>query len=66
MKLKATIPLRGDRIDYTFNPKSGVHTVWFAMTGAIYTATTPGVIANILAPYRGVRDVDELFTWLVK
>jgi hypothetical protein len=66
VKLKASMSVRGDRIDYTLNPATGVHELWFAMSGARYTASCSGEIANVLAPYRGFRDVDELFAWLCR
>lgn len=66
MKLSTSLRVKGERIDYSFEPVSGLHTCWFASSGEIYACESPGGIANALAPFRGNRGVDELFAWLVK
>ena len=66
MKLSTSLRVKGDRIDYSFEPASGLHSAWFAKSGRICTSSCPGGIANELVPFRGHREVDELFSWLVK
>jgi len=66
VKLSTSLRVKGDRIDYWFEPASGLHSAWFASSGRICTCASPAGIANELAPYRGHREVDELFGWLVK
>lgn len=63
MKLRAELPVRGDRIDYWYDTERDEHTVAFAMSGASHTGKK-GAIASVIAPYRNHRCVSELFTWL--
>jgi hypothetical protein len=65
MKLKAELPIKGDRIDYFYDTVSNEHTAIFAMSGTVYTGTA-GAIANVLAPHRGYRWINELFQFLCK
>lgn len=65
MNLRAELPIKGDRIDYSLDTVTGEHSLVFAMSGTRYTGTAGG-IANVLAPYRDYRWVNELFQWLFK
>ena len=65
MKLTASIPVRGDRIDYSFNTVTGVHRVVFAMSAATCSGNA-GQVANALVRFREYTQVDELFCWLCK
>lgn len=66
MKLRANLPVKGNRIDYSLDTVTGEHEIVFAMSGARVTASNAGGIYNALAPYRGNREVDELLIWLFK
>lgn len=65
VKLKAELPVRGDRLTYSLDVTTGEHQIIAASTCAIVTGSA-GAIANVLAPYRSYREVNELFNWLVK
>jgi hypothetical protein len=65
VKLSAQLPIRGDRIDYSYDTLTGEHTAIFSMSGKVYTGSA-GAIASVLAPYREYVWVRELFSWLVK
>ena len=63
MILRAQLPIKGDRIDYSYDTERDQHAVIFAMSCDSYTGTK-GSIASVIAPYRNHRCVSELFTWL--
>jgi hypothetical protein len=63
VQLKAELPIRGDRISYSYETTSDLHSVVFASNCAHVTGSA-GAIVNVLAPYRDYRWVNELVNWL--
>lgn len=55
-------------IDYLYDPTENVHyvDVWGMLGSGRSYQGTKGEMANVVAPYRGIPEVDELFSWLCK
>lgn len=62
MHLASRLYTKSCRIDYDFNPGTGVHTVW--SESGVRSRGSAGQAINALVPFRDNPDVRELIAWL--
>lgn len=65
MKLNTYILTQGTRLEYSFDPGSGVHFLWIASKGDVVESKVAGHVISALRPYREHSyPVKELCSWL--